>query len=527
MEQDQPPPAKKDTRFKPGQSGNPSGRPKREVRTDQVVKPFRQRRTDGFANVFTGHGTSRDRRSYTKHRTRAVQDIQGIDLRRGNWLAARICEAAPDDGFRRAYTFKGTDKKTDEDIQNAIKRLGINHKYAEAVATENACGGAALLPVFDGANGDLSEPLDIEDPRVAEIHAIHLLEPRELVPETWYTDINEPKWMMPETYRLIPLSSGRVSNLQYQLVHESRMVIFPGIRITREQLPGQRLGWGDSKLTRVTDEINDFGLSWGSAAAILHDFSQGVLKLDKLIEMLKEEGGEELVKKRLDLLDMARSAMRLMPLDKEDDFIRQSSSVAGLSDLLIQFMNIIAGAAGMPTTRLFGRSPAGMNATGESDMRAWYDEVGNEQVGWTPGLEWLIRLLLKSTEGPTGGDEPEMWSIEWRPLWTPSEKEQADTRLAIAQADAIYFNMGAASSDDIANSRWKGDTFSAEMTIDWAARAAQQKLDAQQALKDQAALEAMRAAAPDPNAPPAPGSAGAEPAKPPPAPPEKTAGAEG
>lgn len=471
--------------FKKGESGNPAGRPSKRTR--------REVRADGYVNAFTGHGTSRDRRSFTTHRTLVINDLTAIDLRRGNWLAARICELLPADAFRRGYTLKLDKKEKAEKTQTAIEELRLNEHVMQAWQMERTCGGAAIFPVLDGALGDISTPLELVkgEPRIGKVLALHLFEPRELVPETWYSDVTHPKFRMPQTYRLWPLSGGRGTTTM-QTVHESRLAIFPGVRVTSEQLPGSRLGWGDSALNRTAEVMSDFGLSWGSAATILHNFSQRVIKFAGLVEMLKEEGGEAVVQRRAAVMDMIANALRALPLDKDDDLVNVSTSVAGFAELLIQFAQLISAAADMPMTRLFGMSPAGMNATGEHDMAGWYDRVGNGQTYVTPQVEWLIKLLLLSADGPTQGSEPDVWSIEWNPLWSPSEKEDAETRKTVAETDKIYYDIGAASPDDIATSRWKGDSYSAEMNIDWKAREAQKKIDEEREVElDAAAVEAM------------------------------------
>lgn len=478
---------RKNGTFAPGTSGNPFGRRLRaDAREATVV------RADGLVNLLTGHGTTRDRRTQTTHQTCPVTDVQAIDLRRGNWLAGKICEALDDDAFRRGYELKLEDKEEAETVCDAIKDLGIDKKVETAGQMERTCGGAALFPVLDGALGDLSEPLELDpkDPRIGKVLAVHLLEPRELVPASWYTKLSDQKFGKPETYRFWPLQGGMAGLVEEaQIVHESRLAIWPGLRFTRVPLPGTRLGWGDSALNRANEAINDHGLTWGSASSILHDFAQGVIQLDQLVEMLREEGGEALVQKRLAVMDMTRSSLRAMVLDKNDVFTRTSTPVSGLADLLRECNQFVSAIADMPMTRLFGMSPAGLNATGAADMEGWYEKVGVRQTDHTENLCWLIRLVLLSADGPTQGQEPDEWSIEWRPLQKPKELEQSQTRLNVAQADKIYFDMGAASSDDIAKSRFGGDTYSMETTIDWDAREAQQKIDDERA--QQYDLQAM------------------------------------
>ncbi|KZE75867.1 anti-CBASS protein Acb1 family protein [Paenibacillus elgii] len=66
-------------------------------------------------------------------------------------------------------------------------------------------------------------------------------------------------------------------------------------------------------------------------------------------------------------------------LGKDDDFATHRYSFGGLNDIYESFMLDIAGACRMPVTRLFGQAPAGMNATGESDMENYYETVQQGQ----------------------------------------------------------------------------------------------------------------------------------------------------
>jgi hypothetical protein len=105
----------------------------------------------------------------------------------------------------------------------------------------------------------------------------------------------------------------------------------------------------------------------------------------------------------------------------------------------------IASAASMPVTILFGRSPAGMNATGESDTRAWYDQVASERCEQLePAIEELTEILMACDDGPTQGEILEGWCIEFPPLWQPTKVEQAtafkteaDALVALANAQII------------------------------------------------------------------------------------------
>lgn len=456
---------------KGGPSPNPSGK-----------------RLDAFVNEYTGHGTADDASQFTRHVTRPVSEQEAIDLRRGNWLAKRIVELRPEDCFRKGYTIKTDDKDTSERLMAMLEAACVSKKLVAAGQMEATVGGAALFPVLDGAIGDLAEPLDLDDsPRLLSVKAIHLLESRELQPESWYDDITHPKFRRPERYRLCALSGGGSVRTTHVVIHESRLAVFPGIQVSSEPQPGQPWGWGDSKLTPIRDVIHNFGLSWGSVAAILRNFGERIIKIADLNKILAARGGEAALAKRLRFADRFRSTLRGQVFSADDEVETLLDSTTGLPDLLLQLAQVVSAAAGEPMTRLFGMSPGGMNATGEYDQQMAHELIANEQAQkYTEPLEWLIRLFMLCADSPTGGREPDVWSIEWKPLKQQSELEIAQTRKLVAEADEKYYAMGLP-AERLLQDRFGGDTFSMETTFDAAEFRAQQE-------EEQRLAEEMRAA---------------------------------
>lgn len=475
-------------RFGPGNPGNPrSKRIKRELRED------------GLVNAFLGHGTSRDRRTYTKHRTKALRDVDALDLARGNWLAKRIVWWLPRACFAKAYTISIPGKpELVKKVTTAIGGAGgllLNARATKAGAIARAAGGAALFPVLEGALPSLAAPFDLETDgkRILKVKAVHVLEPRELTPLTWYGDIEHPKFNKPETYEVWPLSGGMTSTKR-SVVHESRLIVFNGDRLTNEALPGQRWGWDDNVLTPVHEAIYDYGISWGSAATLLQNFSQRVIKFAQLAEMLKEEGGELVVKKRVEVMDMIANILRALPLDKDDELVNVSTSVAGLADLLVELAQTVSAAADMTMTRLFGRAPAGLNATGEYDQDADHDRIETEQTDvYTHPIESVLRMVMLSTDGPTGGKEPPDWSISWNPLKQQSAKEIAETRKLDAETDQVRIDSGVITARIAAESHFKTEKYNPDITINWAEWEKQMEVEEERAA-DIAASAADRAA---------------------------------
>ena len=83
----------------------------------------------------------------------------------------------------------------------------------------------------------------------------------------------------------------------------------------------------------------------------------------------------------------------------------------------------MAGAAEIPATKLFGRSPQGMNATGESDLRNYYDMIASLQERLLrPALEKLLPVMAVSCWGYV----PDDLEFVFEPVMTTSPAERAE-----------------------------------------------------------------------------------------------------
>lgn len=448
---------------KGGPSPNPTGKSNKKL-----IK------SDGWENVLTGLGVmGRDKRLQTVHQASPVTWEEAESLWRGDDLAARIIETVPNEMLRQGFEFHDeSEKELEEYVTDRWDELDLYGTLWEALTYERAYGGGAiLLGANDGAT-DLTEPLDVA--RVRSFDWITALEPRELTPVYWYNNPRAPKFGKPAIYQLNPISpgAGQLSTNSFVApttqVHESRLIIFPGIKVSRRQY-GELSGWGDSVLTRANAVLRDFNISWGAAGTLVSDFAQAVFKIEGLANLFASDNTDA-VKARMQAMDYARSVVRAIVVDSNEDFERKSTPVTGLPELLDRFATRLAAAADMPLTLLMGQSPAGLNATGESDIRFFYDRVKAAQHRkLKPAIERITALILANNT-PNGKNNNHYWSIEFNPLWQPTEKEKAETRLIVAQTDQIYIANGVVSPEEVAISRFGGDDYSIDMLVDFKAR---------------------------------------------------------
>lgn len=457
------------------------------TRTDSAPPaPARTVRLDGWESTITGLGVmGRDKRLAARvGASKQVSQQEADDLFHGNDLANRICSLPAEELFRQWIEFK-IDADPDEaegtadtraelvtDVMQALQTLGAQRHLTEAEVWARVHGGAAVYVGADmGPTDDPAEPLDLA--RVQAVRFLHVYDRHELRVASYNVDKTSPDYGQPELYEVVtPIefyASGQVTKNAPkvgQKIHASRVLHFDGARTSRARRR-TNAGWGDSVFVRLHDVLRGYGVAWDSAEALMQDFAQAVIKMKGLAEAVAT-GGEDLVKERIELLNYSRSVIRAMLLDADnEDFKREPTPLTGLPDLLDRWLQRMSSACGLPITLLFGMSPGGLNATGDNDVRNFYDKIkADQETRIRPLVEKLLTILLSAKEGPTGGRVPDGWSFTFCPLWQMSDEQKADLRLKVAQADEIYLVNQVARPDEVAASRFGGDDYSIDTTLD-------------------------------------------------------------
>lgn len=474
-----------------------------------MAKSKLQKRMDGFANALTKVGDRyRDKtRAGLTFSREIIDEITAEEIWLGDDLAACVIETPPkvqlQNGFKvnisklepkgqttKPYVERG-DLLGEDDVEEELEEpkqlrpigeadddrakkeaegrmtailddLEAVSVFIEARQWSRAYGGAAILLGIDDGTTDLSKP--VNESNIKAVRFMTVLRPRECWPSKWSNNTRSAMYGKPTEYSVQRESNGGVATKTF-LVHHSRIIRFEGIRVSRRHTQLNR-GWGASILDRLFEPLSDFQQSFKTVPNLLADFAQGVHKIKGLAELLMANE-DDVVTKRIEMLDMMRSVLRSLIIDSEDDFQRTQTPVAGLSDLLDRTKERFAAAARMPVAMLFGDSPSGLNANGESNTRWWYDEQGaDRELKVRPTLNRLVRLIFLSKEGPTRGKEPEAWTVEFANLWTPTAAEEADIRGKMANADKAYVDAGVLTPEEVAISRFGGDKWSMETRID-------------------------------------------------------------
>ena len=464
----------------------------RRKRTDSKPAPKPSTLTphrDGWENTLTGLGQlGRDKTLGASFAPDLLSQEESEQLWRGDDIVARIVETVPNEMLREGFEVViNNEPEATEEVNEQVKEIRLPDALLTGLKYSRAYGGSGvLLGVNDGVDplgkstaaqqayrARMAEPLD-ED-RLQSIEFLNVLTPRELAPFEYYSDPLLPNYGDVKTYRMMPIyappGAGGLGNSI--IIHESRILRIPGEETTkRAMLTNVQPGWPDSILVRVMRVIANFQQAWQGVGILLQDFSFATLKIKGLAELLTMQGANADLTQRAAAMEGARGIARTTLIDAEEEYKRETTNVAGLSDLLERLAERLAAAAQMPVSLLFGQAPGGLNATGDADIRWFYDQVAAwQRRKLQHQIEYFARLLfLAKRTSPTGGKVPESFNVVFPPLWQPSPSDQASIRLAYAQADAVYITNGVLTPEEVAQSRFGGSEFGLEIALDEEAR---------------------------------------------------------
>jgi phage-related protein (TIGR01555 family) len=200
----------------------------------------------------------------------------------------------------------------------------------------------------------------------------------------------------------------------------------------------------------VYSVLKKFEASFDSVLHTLAEQSIPVYKVKALLDLLASENGE-LLAKRFELINVAKGAYRAVILDQEETFERVEANLGQSAHVVDSAMIRVAGAAGMPVTILFGREPAGQNATGKADLENWNQQVASEQsLILGPAITRIYGYLLAQPDSPLNGKVPEDLKVIFPAVETPSLQDEVNLYAQRAGADVAYINAQVLSPEEVA-----------------------------------------------------------------------------
>ena len=358
---------------------------------------------------------------------------------RESWLAKRIIDMPCEDMTRAWYSFSTSMPEEDmKDLKRLEAKHSVKQEIANAIRWGRLYGGSIALMVIRGEEDQLDQPLDLDMLLPDCFQGLLILDRAQGIEPSMelVTDLDNPDFGLPMYYTVnLELSEGSVSDdsgngtepvRTYQCVkiHHSRVLRFVGRELPYMETVAEN-HWGASELEHIWEELQKRSATSANIAQLVFQANVTTLKMGRFGEHMAfgSEHQQMGILQAIEQENRMRTSYGLQILSAEDAMETHSYSFGGLSEIYEQFMMDMAGAAEIPATKLFGRSPEGMNSTGEMDLRNYYDMIAQLQERMLrPALEKLLPVMAISCWGFV----PEDLEIVFEPVMTTSPAERAE-----------------------------------------------------------------------------------------------------
>lgn len=401
---------------------------------------------DRLSNLVSGLGTGKDKSAAQAFGLKLLGRDELDAMYRCDWLSRKIVDVVAFDATREWRLWQAAQSEIDR-IEREEQRLNLREKCTRALQFARLYGGSAIY--LGTRNSDVGQPLDVERLSVGGLTYLHVLTPF----QTRSGEIDRD-----------PLSNHLGEPLYYELfdgrgqavrVHPSRMVRFVGSPLPDPLFITETIGsqgWGDPILQIVYDAVANAASSQQHVAALLPELKIDIVSVPNLQNTLATEEGTNRLGARFFNANLLKSLHNVLLLQGGDEAVaeqwqQRQIDFTQFPELLRQFLQVAAGAADIPVTRLVGQAPAGLNATGDGDIRNYYDRIAaHQRVDLAPRLERIDQCLIRSALG----SRPTDIYYEFAPLWQLSAIEKADIALKLSETVTRLKESGLVPSDVLA-----------------------------------------------------------------------------
>ncbi|WP_246803247.1 DUF1073 domain-containing protein [Citrobacter pasteurii] len=316
-----------------------------------------------------------------------------------------------------------------DEMERALEKYDVKRLMHEAVRQDSMFGVAHIFIDTGVIGEELSKPLFL-DPRKIPKNSLKAFR------------VVDPTWVYPALYNTRwPLQKGFYKPQAWfvmgDTVDESRFMDIVSRPVPDILKPSYNFG-GLSLTQLMEDYVTDWRDAKKNVIKILRTLRMRALKTD--MEARLQEPGQ--FDKRIKLFTQYQDNFGIWALDNNEDLLHMQTSLSDLSNLLSNYQDQLCMPARITNLKLLGNAPAGLNASGDSELATWHETVSGYQDGeMRRPLENIFKIIQLSEFGAINDDI----YFEFKPLDEISEKERAEIneikmRTACLPADSQLVN---------------------------------------------------------------------------------------
>jgi len=329
-------------------------------------------------------------------------------------------------------------------ITERIEELKLQERFQTAMLYDAQFGGAFLYWNFADADKDKTDqarqlPQLVSQIKKGSLVSVTAIEAYWVTPFSYNADRPEKDdFYVPQSWFVM----GRKTHLSRLMVVVSRPLPdllkpsynFVGISLAQLMFPYIQ------RWLRTAKSVND----------LINAFSIVNLKTD-MNATLQDDGA---LVQRLKLFTAMRDNKGVFATDKDSEELEILNVTLGTLDKLqAQAQEHMSAPSHIPLIKLFGVTPTGLNATGEGEIKVWYDWVAAQQAH---ALGDHMNRALEIVQMDLFGAVDDDITYEWVPLFQPTPKEQSELNKADGDRDVAYITAGVISPDE-ARAKLKAD----------------------------------------------------------------------
>ena len=327
-----------------------------------------------------------------------------------------MAQVVADEMVRNWITVKSTDENNEliEDIEKGLIEYDVKRIIHEAVKQDAIFGVGHIFVGVD--EQDPSLPL-VMDGRAIPLGAKLKFK------------IIDPNWTYPALYNANdPLSDNFYKPESWfvmgQTVHESRLIDIISRPVPDILKPSYNFA-GLSLTQLMMPYVNDWTRMRENVIKIVKTLRMRALKTD--MDSLLQSPVD--FKKRMQLFVQTQDNFGIWALDNAEDYLHQQTSLSELSNLLSNYQDQLCIPARITNLKLLGNAPAGLNASGDSELETWHETVSGMQER---DIRNAINEMIKIIQLVKFGEIDDSIYFDFNPLNEVTDKEAAEiTKLKV------------------------------------------------------------------------------------------------
>lgn len=447
----------------------------KQILQRQKAGAVRPHREDGYVNLLNKYGTSQDNsEAYQFEREPIIPDMQLTGLYEGNGLFSKIIDTPAEEALKHGFDLNLKNDEVNAFVEEALDELEWEEKAATAIKWARLYGGALIVMLINDGGG-LEQPVNWQN--VKSIDELRVYERAIVQPD--YSSLYRQdyggkgegnrvsKFGQPEFYYVSSVyGSFRV--------HESRCLVFRNGVLPEQTSNSIYRFWGMPEYVRIRRALRETVTAHTDSVKLLERSVQAIYSMKGLATLLTTDDGENQVLKRLNVIDTARGILNSLVIDADgENYDFKTFQFSGVKDVIDATCNMLSALTNIPQTILFGRSPAGMNATGTSDFENYYNFVEKiQRLMLKRNLRTLLDVIFRAGIASGAVEEEPDYKLEFNPLWSLSDTEQAtvdQTKAQTAQIKAqtaqVYVDMQALDPTEVRKRLASDEEFDVEDII--------------------------------------------------------------